>query len=183
MASSVSLVIKTDADVSSLVGSSTTPKESVNRLIDLLSAGLGGAKNLSVDATAVSGTAPAAASGTITLTYGSIVAGTDTLTIGGVTLSSSSSTTDGTHWKVVTDGPTTATNIATCINTNTTLGKVLTATASASVVTVTAKEKGALGNLVGLVSSNGTGAAVSAATLAGGAGGFSGAVSTYRMGL
>lgn len=181
MASSVALVIKTESLDSKLL--STAPHPSVQSLVNLLMGGVSGTENISVDATMLAGTAPAAASGTITLTYGSIVAGTDTLTIGGVVLTSSSSTTDGTHWKVVTDGPTTAANIVACIAANTTLGKVLTATSAGSVVTVTANEKGLLGNLVGLASSNGTGAAVSGSTLANGAGGFQGTVNTYRLGL
>lgn len=129
-----------------------------------------------------SANAPVRASGTVTLTYASVLAN-DTVTIAGTALTCSASTTDATHFKKVTDGPTTATNLATCINTNTTLNKFLLASASSSVVTVTCLVPGTIGNTLTLATSNGTGFVVSAATMASGAGGSETVAVNYSRGL
>lgn len=165
---------------SELVPPSSAPHNAANVLSNLLMAGAEGTSNLSIDGYS-STAAPVAATGTLTVVYASLTAG-DTVTIGSVTLTASASTTDATNFKKFTDGPTTATNLATCINTNTTLNQFLKASAASSVVTVTALEKGVLGNQVSLASSAG-GVTTSGSFLASGAGGVTGAATTWRLGL
>ena len=154
-----------------------------NALSAYFSAVGGGAEGASIDVQTASAD-PVAATGTYTLTYASI-ANNDTVTCAGVTLTCVTGTPVGAQFKKITDGPTTATNLATLINTNATTSTYVYASASGSVVTVRALVKHALGNLVGLTSSNGTGIAVSAATLTGGAGSTTAATApvTYAFGL
>lgn len=186
MASSLVLTIKsarTSTDViSRIVKSTTSPKEQARALAHFfhrLESGLDAA-SLDVQTSAA---APVAASGTITLTYASM-ANLDTLTVAGVTLTCVTGTPSGAQFKKVTDGPTTAANLVALINANTSTSKYVIASAVASVVTVTCLVKGEIGNLVGLATSNGTGAAVSAATLASGAGGAVSSIATsYSLGL
>lgn len=182
MASSITLVITSGSNSSSAVGPSSAPHESVEKLVNLLMSGAGGTHNLSIDATSVSGTAPAAASGTITITNAS-VASNDTVTIGGVVLTAKTSGATGAQFNIGVSATATGDNLVAAVAAHATLGKLLTATNASGVVTVASNQKGLVGNLVGLASSNGTGMAVSGTTLAGGAGGAQGTVSTYRLGL
>jgi phage tail sheath gpL-like len=64
-----------------------------------------------------------------------------------------------------------ATNLKNCINANTTLNKHLLATSSSGTVTITARLKGSIGNLITLASSDSDGLVVSGAALTGGTGG------------
>src|SRR6185312_12819200 len=122
---------RSQADVLRFVKDGSEPREAMHafkKLFERLAGGLEAA-NVLVQSSA---NAPVQASGTVTLTYASVAAN-DTVTIAGVALTCSSTTTDATHFKKVTDGPTTAANLATCINTNTTLNKFLVATSSGAV--------------------------------------------------
>jgi phage tail sheath gpL-like len=113
------------------------------------------------------------ASGTVTLTYSKLVAD-ETLAIGGVTLTIKNSGANGTtQWNKTTDATVTATNLAACINANTTLSKYLVATSALGVVTITCKQAGTIGNAITLVvtAADPTGYALSAATLTSGTNG------------
>ena len=180
MSSSVSLIVTTESVDSKLLGNAGSARESVNNVLNLLQAMLGGNENGKIDATLVQGTAPAAASGTVVLTYASI-ANNDTVTLGNTVLTCVTAAPSGAQFQKVTDGPTTATNLAALINSNATTSALFSATAVSSTVTITCLQKGVLGNAVGLTTSNGTGFAVTAPS--GGAGGPSGAPNTYRLGL
>lgn len=129
-----------------------------------------------------SASAPVRAHGTITLTYASISAN-DTVTLGGTVLTCVTGTPSGAQFKKVTDGPTTATNLAALINANTTLNKLVSAAAASGVVTLTALTPGAIGNQFTLATSNGTGFALSpSAALGSGAGGCETAAVNYSRG-
>jgi phage tail sheath gpL-like len=121
---------------------------------------------------------PVAATGTLTITNASVAAN-DTVTIGGIVLTAKSSGASGAQFNIGADATATGDNLVAAIAAHATLGKVLTAANAAGTVTVTCNEKGLVGNLIGLASSNGTGIAVSASTLASGAGGAQGAAVTY----
>lgn len=160
---------------------SSHPRAQVRQLIAHLEGAEGGCENISFDIQ--TGAAdPVAASGTATLTYASIAAA-DTVTVAGVVLTCVTGAPSGAQWQKVTDGPTTAANLAALINSNATTSSYVYAVASGSVVTVKCLVKGPIGNLVTLASSNGVGVAVSGAVLAGGAGGGLVAPTTYSLGL
>lgn len=127
-----------------------------------------------------SSSAPVQSSGTATLVYADLIAG-DTITIAGVTLTCTTGTPTSGQFKKVTDLATTSANLATAINALSTLNIYVTATSSAGVVTVKAKQAGVIGNLITLAKSVTTPTAItlSGAALAGGTGGASGASVTY----
>lgn len=70
--------------------------------------------------------------------------------------------------------------LAAAINANTTVNKMVSATSSAGVTTITANVPGEIGNKLTLVAS-GTNVTASGATLASGAGGTSAAPTTYSL--
>lgn len=129
-----------------------------------------------------SAAAPVRASGTVTLTYASVAAN-DTVTLGGTALTCVTGTPTSSQFKKVTDGPTTAANLAATINAHSTLSKLVSAKAASGVVTVTALTVGAVANQFTLATSNGTGFVLSAAVLASGAGGSETAAVNYGRGL
>jgi len=150
------------------------------RVVNLLTACAGGVRTASIDAYTDT-TAPVAASGTATITYASLAAD-DTIVIGGVTLTcKASGATAGTEFNKQTDATTSATNLATAINANTTLKEHVVATAAAGVVTVKAKVKGTLGNLLVMSTSNSDG--ITLVQLTGGTGGAHGTATTYSLGM
>jgi len=77
----------------------------------------------------------------------------DTVTIGTVTLTCSDSTQDGTHFKPGASDTACVANIATCINANTTLSKIMTATSSGTTMTATVNTPGYLGNQIAISAS------------------------------
>lgn len=107
------------------------------------------------------------ASGTVTVAS---IQANDTITINNITLTGKSSPSGQSEFD--SDGTDTvvATAVAACINANSSLTGIVTATSSGAVVTVSAYVKGLIGNAITLASSNGTRLAVSAARLAGGTG-------------
>lgn len=118
-----------------------------------------------------------AASGTFTLT--SAIA-TDAITIGTVTMTATSTPTLGTHWEI--DGASDtldAASLAAAINANTTLSKVVVATSLAAVVTVTALQKGVVGNQIPISSADAT-IVASGAFLTAGAGGATDSAEVLR---
>jgi phage tail sheath gpL-like len=120
---------------------------------------------------------PVAASATITLTYANIDAD-DTVTVANVELTAKASGANGTtQFNKQTDATVTAANLAACINANTTLNKIVTASSAAAVVTVTSVVKGVIGNGLALATSDATAFALVA--FASGAGGQNGTPVTY----
>jgi phage tail sheath gpL-like len=112
-----------------------------------------------------------AASGTVGCVLANVDAN-DTVTIGGVTLTAKASGANGTtEFNAETSNTVMATNLKNCINANTTLSKHLLATSSSGTVTVTARLKGSIGNLITLASSDADGLVVSGTALTGGTGG------------
>jgi phage tail sheath gpL-like len=116
---------------------------------------------------------PVFASGTITVTNTSVDAD-DTVTIAGTVLTAKASGANGTsQFNKGVSSTATATNLAACINANTTLNKFVVASSSSAVVTVTCLVPGTIGNLISLATSDAPAFALSAAVLASGAGGVS----------
>jgi phage tail sheath gpL-like len=123
---------------------------------------------------------PVAASGTLTLA--SAVA-TDAVTIGAVTLTASSTPANENQWEIDgADDAADATSLAAAINAHSVLSLVVTAEANSAVVTITAKQKGVVGNQIPLSSADAT-ITASAAFLAGGTGGVAEAASSYALGI
>lgn len=124
--------------------------------------------------------APVAASATLTLT--SAVA-TDAVTIGAVTLTASSTPANENQWEIDgADDAADATSLAAAINAHSTLSQVVTASAASSVVTVTCKSKGVIGNQIAISSADAT-IVASGTHLSGGTGGVTNAAKTYSFGL
>lgn len=112
-------------------------------------------------------TALVRASGTITVAS---IQADDTITINGVTLTGKSSPSGESQFDSDGSDTVVATAIKNCINANSSLTGIVSASSSLGVVTVSAYVKGLIGNSITLASSNGTRLAVSAARLAGGTG-------------
>lgn len=125
--------------------------------------------------------APVAAGGSIAPTQANVDAN-DTVTIGGVVLTAKASGANGTtEFNKGANLAATCTNLAACINANTTLSKHLTATASSTAVAVAAKQKGSVSNLIVMSTSDATAFALT--QLTGGAGGAEEAPVTFSLGL
>lgn len=157
MASSVIVIKHTDKMGPLKVGAK---HGNLQQAINFLQSLISGAKQASfVDIHQNATTDPVAASGTVTISSGS---GTITATIGGVAISITWATTDANS----------AALLAAAINANTNalIAGLISASSAVGVVTVSAKQKGALGNHVTLAAS-GTGATASGARLTGGTGG------------
>jgi len=119
---------------------------------------------------------PVAASATFTLV--SAIA-TDAVTIGAVTLTASSTPANEDEFEI--DGASDtadAASLAAAINAHSVLGKVVVATSALGVVTVTALQKGLVGNQIPFSSADAT-ITASAAFLAGGTGGSDGTLTAY----
>lgn len=141
----------------------------------------GGVKSASFEVNTASAH-PVKATGTLTLTYASIV-DNNTMTIGKTTLTwKTTAPANENEVRKITDLATTAANLVTAINAHSVLGNILTATNVAGVVTVTCKSAGEIGNQIALSSSNGTGTAVSGAYMAGGTGGPTGTAASFARG-
>jgi phage tail sheath gpL-like len=120
-------------------------RENLLRISRYINAIAAGKKAASVDISS-SSTAPVAASHTITVSQAAVTAD-DTITVLGVTLTAKASGANGTtQFNAITSNAIMATNLAACINANTTLSKYVTATAASEVVTITSNVKGSVGN-------------------------------------
>ena len=162
----LNLCIKTSKDTSSFKQASQD-QENLNRIINLISGVAIGAVQATIDVQSSSDN-PVAASGTLTLT--SAIA-TDAVTIGKTTLTASSTPANENQWEI--DGASDtldAASLAAAINAHSALSLIVTATSAAEVVTITAKQKGVLGNYIALSSADAT-IVASATYLASGAGG------------
>ena len=131
-----------------------------NRLLDLLR-GLNAGSLLGAVYVQGSSSSPVAASATITQVS---AVNTNSVTIGGVTL------TAGTEWTRTGTDAENSVSLAAAINANTTLNKIVIATSATNVVTITALQKGVIGNYITLAKS-GAPITISGANLASGAGG------------
>lgn len=123
-----------------------------------------------------SSTDPVAATATITITHANVTNG-DTTTIANTVITAATSGNGTTSWTIGADATADAVALAACINANTTLNKFLVATAAAGVVTLTCVLKGVVGNGLQLSTSDATAFALVA--FASGAGGTSGAGSSF----
>lgn len=171
--STVRMVVKTDKNnlTTSLATQGGPVAWYLRKIASLFDAFVTGAWNCNVKVTVTC----VAATGTISP---SSQVNTDTITVGGVTLTGTTNTQDATHYKVGASDAACATNMATCINANTTTNKLVSASASSGVVTLTALVPGVIGNQITLaISAHGT---VSGANLSGGS---EGSTSTYAKGL
>jgi phage tail sheath gpL-like len=123
----------------------------VQRVTDLLQALVHGAAQGDVVVT-VGSSDPVAASQTITCAQADATAN-DTISLLGQTLTAKASGANGTtQFDIGASNSEMATNLAACINANTTLTKYAVASASSAVVTVTLRYRGALGNLMRITS-------------------------------
>ncbi len=122
---------------------------------------------------------PVKASGTLTLTYASIL-DTHTMTIGKTTLTwTTSAPANESQVRKITDLNTTAANLVTAINSHSVLSGIVVASRVAGVVTIQCKHAGEIGNQIAL-SSSAAGAVASASYLASGAGALGTGVSYSR---
>lgn len=181
MASSLVVTIKSsEADPSRFAPGSTCDQEGMRGLTQLLEACRGGYSHASVDVQ-YSTSAPVAASGTLTLV--SAVA-TDAITIGTTTFTATSTPSLSTDWEIDgADDTADAASLAAAINAHTTVSQIVTATSALGVVTITAKQKGVVGNFIPMTSADATITASGTGFLAGGTGGAASAAVTYSMGL
>lgn len=165
--------------VSELVRGASSDTEGVMELAQLLKRAATGVEGLEVDVQ-YSSVDPVAASGTLTLV--SAVA-TDAITIGTVTMTATSTPTLATHWEIDgADDDADAASLAAAINANTTLNKIVVATVAANVVTITALQKGLVGNFIPMTSADATITASGTGFLEGGTGGAANAAVQYNLG-
>ena len=123
---------------------------------------------------------PVAASGTFTL---DTAIATDAVTIGTTTFTATSTPTLATHWEI--DGASDtldAASLAAAINAHATVSQIVTATSADEVVTITAKQKGVVGNFIPLSSADST-ITASGAFLTGGTGGVTEAGTVVELGI
>lgn len=126
----------------------------------------------------VDATNPAAASGSIALTQANLGA-SDAVTLGGqtITCKASGAAADGTEFNKGADVTASGDNLAAAINVNAALSKYLKATNAAGTVTIAAKVKGGIGNLIVMSTTDAT--AFGLTQLTGGTGGPSGTPTTF----
>lgn len=148
-----------------ILKNTSSPRIAITALRNLLTAVVGGARNASL-AVSVDSTAPVKASATITC---ATAIATNTITIGPQTLTlvNSGATTDEINKGG--NNTLTAAAIAAAINAHAVTSKYVVASSALAVVTVTALQRGTMGNGITLASSGST-LAVSGAALSGGVG-------------
>jgi len=120
---------------------------------------------------------PVAAAGSIVLAS---FANNDTVTIGGVTLTGKSSPTTEDHFEIDGNDAADAAALRACINAHSVLSKVIVAGGSSDTVSVTALQKGLVGNQI-IMSQTGDHATLTQMT--GGTGGAAEAAVTYSLGI
>jgi len=149
--------------------------ENLKRIASYLSQIAYGTKAASVD---ISDSAAAPVAAAATLTCVSVIA-TDVVQIGTITLTGTSGGAEDDEFDI--DGASDtldAAAIAAAINTNPTLSEIVVATSAVGVVTVTAHQKGVIGNHISISSVDST-ITASGAFLAGGLGGSKDAAETF----
>jgi len=120
-----------------------------------------------------------AASGTFTL---SSVPVDDTVTIGTVTLTAKASPANENQFSQAGTNTQDAASLAAVINAHSVLSLSVSATSDGAIVTVTAKAKGTIGNMIP-ISETGSSITASGAFLTGGTGGGNDSVVTYSLGI
>ena len=149
-------------------------RENLKRVGNYINSLATGRRQASIDISD-SSAVPVAASATLTLA--SAVA-TDVAQIGTITLTATSTPTTDLHWEIDgADDTADAASLAAAINANPTLSQIVIATSAAAVVTVTAHQKGVIGNHISISSIDST-ITASGAFLASGTGGSQDAVVT-----
>jgi hypothetical protein len=161
------LTVKTSKDVS-LFKQANQNQENLNRLINLLSGLNIGALQGSVDVQS-STSDPVAAVGSVAIVHANVT-NADTVTICNTVITAATSGNGTTSWTIGADATADAVAMAACINANTTLSKLVVASiAVAGTVTLTARQKGVVGNGLALATSDAT--AFTLTAFANGAGG------------
>lgn len=125
--------------------------------------------------------APVAASGTWTL---DTVVATDTVTVGSITFTGTNTPTTNLHFdtSLATDALIAA-DIARAVNEHPTTSQIVTASAALAVVTVTAKQKGVVGNFIPFTDADSTITSSGSGFLTGGTGGATDDASSYALGI
>lgn len=104
-----------------------------------------------------------AVAGSKTYTISTNFAAGDTVTFGGVVFTCTTSTQDATNFALGSDTATSATNLATALNANSSINNIYTASSSASVITITEKNAGS-SNTPGAMKTSGTGVVMAGTT-------------------
>lgn len=173
---SITFQINTDKSLTSTdFNAASSRQKSLSNASNLLKGLASGTVDGKVDVH-YSATNGVAAAGTITITHANVTNG-DTTTICNTVITAATSGNGTTSWTIGADATADGVALAACINANTTLNKIVVATAAAGVVTVTAVVKGLIGNGLALATSDATAFALVAFT--GGAGGSSSTVASY----
>lgn len=184
MASSIMISINSDESqafnqqLSQL--SSSKPKEQAQALARLMKAMASG-MHRAVVKVGTAAAAPVQASATATCAS---VAADDTITIGKTTLTAKASPSGENEFSQAGSDTADAAALVSKINAHSVLSKLVYASSSAGVVTITAHQPGSIGNHIVLTSSNGSRLAVTGSGyLASGAGGVEEAPVSYSLGL
>lgn len=182
MTASLNLTVNASrAELNDFVKSSTDPRGesmALSRLFKRLASGTISGSIIAQKASV----AAVRASGTITITHAQLDAN-DTVTICGITITAKASGAAGPQFNIGANATADAAALAACINALATLNIYVSATSALGVVTVTANQAGVCGNLFALATSDATAYGLSAALMAGGAGGANSAPVTYSRGL
>jgi len=182
MTASLNLTVNASrAELNDYIRSSTDPRGeclALERLFKRLAAGTISGSVIAQKSTV----AAVRAAGTITITHTNLDAN-DTVTICGITITAKASGATGAQFNIGSSATADATNLAACINALATLKIYVSATSALGVVTVTANQAGVVGNLFAMATSDATAYGLSAAAMAGGAGGANSAPVTYSRGL
>jgi len=172
--SSLGIIINTDVPSSDLVQSRGT-REQCSVLSDYflrLASGISSGSVELFDSTSDA----VAASGTITCAN---VSADDTVTIGSVTLTAKASPSGENQFSQAGTDTADAASLVSKINAHSVLSKIVSASSDAGEVTITALQKGLVGNHIALASSNGTRLDVEA--FSGGTGGLEGTSVSFSL--
>jgi hypothetical protein len=175
---SLTYVITTDKDIDAteyLPGGNRMKQKALTNAVNLIDGISSGAVLGSVDVHK-SSTSPVAASAAVAITHANVTNG-DTVTIGNVVITAATSGNGTTSWTIGADATADAVAMAACINANTTLNKIVSASAATGTVTITSVVKGVIGNALALTTSDATAFGLTA--FASGAGGQNGSPTTY----
>jgi len=182
MTASLNLTVNASrAELNDFIRSSTDPRGEATALSNLFKRLASGTISGSIIAQKAS-VAAVRASGTITITHAELDAN-DTVTICGITITAKASGASGAQFNIGANATADATALAACINALATLNIYVSATSALGVVTVTANQAGVVGNLFAMATSDANAYGLSAAAMAGGAGGANSAPITYSRGL
>jgi hypothetical protein len=167
------------ADVSGLKKDSTLKVDGAQGIINHLAALQSGAKPGTVYVSSGSAN-PVAATASIAVTHANVT-NADTTTICNTVITAATSGNGTTSWTIGADATADAVALAACINANSTLSQIVTASiAVAGTVTLTAKARGVVGNGLALATSDATAFGLTA--FAGGTGGITDASATWAFG-